>query len=104
MNQLFESSQIGIVDNRPALSGPIDYRTCRHVDSWLSHAAPREIDLSQVTVLDSFGLRVLIDARIRDPGFRVVNPSQAVRAALRSSGTFEYLSVVTRSTETSEQP
>jgi anti-anti-sigma factor len=92
MNQLSEMCQTGLIDGRSALSGCLDRRTCRHVDSWLSRATPRELDVSEVTSFDSCGLRVLINARLRDPKFRIVNPSEAVRRLLHSSGTFEYLS------------
>ena len=95
MTQQSESCQIGLTSGRPALRGPIDYQTCRYVDSWLSHAAPREVDGSEVTFLDAFGLRVLVDARIRDAKFRIVNPSDAVRGVLESAGMLEYLSVFT---------
>jgi hypothetical protein len=93
MAQQFESCQIGFISGRPALTGAVDYPTCRYVDSWLSHAAPSEIDVIQVPTLDSFGLRVLLDARIRHANFRM-NPSEAVRGVLQSSGTFEYLGVL----------
>ena len=95
MTQQSESCEIGLTRGRPALRGSIDYQTCRYVDSWLSHAAPREVDGSEVTFLDAFGLRVLVDARIRDAKFRIVNPSDAIRGVLESAGMLEYLSVFT---------
>jgi len=91
MNQLLGLCQVGVRHGRPALQGPCDSDACEHVDWWLSRLLPRELDMSEVTALDVSGVRVLVDARLRDKGFRVVNPSEVVRRVLERSGTLEYL-------------
>lgn len=37
------------------------------------------LDMSEVTFIDCFGLRVLLCTQLRDPEFRVMSPSPAVR-------------------------
>src|SRR6187399_2922770 len=79
------------VDGRKALRGECDTASCPHIDQWLRHQAPRELDLSSVTFFDSSALRVFIDARLRDHRFRIVNPSPAVHRTLDTTGTLTYL-------------
>jgi anti-anti-sigma factor len=82
-----------MLDGRAWIAGECDIDTAARIDTWLGHfdEGRLEIDLSGVTFLDAAGLRTLLLARRRNPGVRVVNPSQAVQRVLDVTGTTAYL-------------
>ena len=82
------------VDNgRPTVEGECDLRSAVHLAAWLASfdEGPLEVDLAGVTFFDSSGLRAMLNARRRNPGIRIVNPSKAVLRVLEVTGTTDYL-------------
>ena len=91
MENVSESFHIESIDGVFALSRPCDYENWRDVNAWLSDTRPNELDVGNVTCLDPFGARALIDARLRNRNFRLVNLNESVRRALDHLGVLEYL-------------
>jgi anti-anti-sigma factor len=85
--------QLLLVDGRPAIKGELDLSAVAELDAWLASLGdgPISVDLSGVTFLDSSGLRSLLNARRRNPGLRVVDPSAVVTRLLEITSTRAYL-------------
>ena len=82
---------IAIVDGVVHVGGEIDLATAPRLDACLDAATGGlRIDLSEVTFVDSIGLRVLLDhhrvQRRRGEVFRIVAMSQPVRRLLQLTG------------------
>jgi anti-anti-sigma factor len=82
-----------VVDGRPTIRGDCDLAAAAAIEAFLDSFdhAPVDVDLSGVTFLDSSGLRALLNARRRNAGLRVVDPSESVTRVLDITNTRGYL-------------
>jgi anti-anti-sigma factor len=85
--------ELAIVEGRPSIRGECDLSNATELASWLDtfDGQPFELDLSGVTFLDSSVLHVLLNARRRNPGMRIVTVSAVVLRLLEMTGTTGYL-------------
>ena len=85
--------QVVIIGGRPAMRGDCDFAAAREIESWLMtlDLRPLDIDLSAVTFFDSTALRLFLNACRRNPYIRIVNPSDAVKRVLETTGTYAHL-------------
>jgi len=85
--------ELAVVEGRPSIRGECDLSNATQVASWLDtfDGQPFELDLSGVTFLDSSALHVLLSARRRNPGMRIVTVSAVVSRLLDLTGTASYL-------------
>jgi anti-anti-sigma regulatory factor len=91
VDEASESFRIDVVEGIFALSGSCDFENWRHVRAWLSDARPNELDVGNVTSFDPFGARALIDAKLQNRRFRLINVNESVRVALDRLGLLDYL-------------
>lgn len=85
--------ELAVVDGRATIRGDIDLRSSGDIAAWLASfdEGPLDVDFSAVTFFDSTGLRTILNARRRNAGIRIVNPSKSVWRILEVTGTTEYL-------------
>jgi len=89
-------------DGRVVLSGEIDASTCAVLDDWLDqydNAGPLVLDMSEVSFIDSSGLRVLVAQQQKSTesgnAFEVVDASRAALRLFEITGLAEVLGVRT---------
>ena len=87
-------------DGRVVLSGEIDASTCVILDDWLDqydNVGPLVLDMSEVSFIDSSGLRVLVaqhqKSMERGIAFEVVDASRAALRLFEITGLAEVLGV-----------
>lgn len=84
--------RIGSTEGALAIAGEIDAHSCDELDAALAGAPDGDVavDLSEVTFIDSSGLRVLVQHHQGRAGaghtLQIVRPSRAVRRLLEIAG------------------
>ena len=82
---------VSVTDSCVKVSGEVDTLTAAELLSTVLRSSLCEIDLSDVSFMDSSGLHVLIQLRAECEGFRIVGTSRVVQRLIDLSATSEYL-------------